>query len=68
MHILIYMYINKQFSLLKTRETCGGRFLGLLEAILVDQKMNLSVPSVTCDRCDLSSNPVGLRHMTDKLI
>ena len=27
MHILLYMYINEQFSLPKTRETRGGRFL-----------------------------------------
>ena len=62
---MIYMYINEQFLLPKTHKTRGGRFLHFggfwnLEAILVDQKMNLSVPSVTCDRCDLSSNPVGL--------
>ena len=62
MHIYstnIYMYTNEPFSSPKTRETRGGRFFalwGLLEAVLVNQKMDSSVPSVTCDRCDLSSN------------
>ena len=46
----------------KRARRAGGDFctLGAFEAILVDQKMDSSVPSVTCDRCDLSSNPVGL--------
>ena len=50
------MYTNEPFSLPKMR---GGRFFalwGLLEAVLVNQKMDSSVPSVTCDHCDLSSN------------
>ena len=66
--IYLYMYLNPLFTWPKTRWWWFFVIWGLLEAILVDQKINSSVANVTCDLCDLSSKSVGLWPVTAELI